>query len=38
MELVEIVQLSPEELAEARAEALKVEERAYMYGLTPPAE
>ena len=38
MELVEIVQLSPEELAEARAEALRIEERAYMYGLTSPAE
>ena len=38
MELVEIVQLSPEELAEARAEALKIEQRAYMYGLTSPAK
>ena len=38
MELVEIVQLSPEGLAEARAEALKIEQRAYMYGLTQPAE
>jgi hypothetical protein len=38
MELVEIVQLSPEELAEARAEALEIEQRAYIYGLTSPAE
>jgi len=38
MELVEITKLSPEELAEARAEALAVEQRAYMYSLTSPAE
>jgi len=42
LELDEVVQLSPEELAEARAEALKLEERAYsisdVYGETPPAE
>lgn len=41
--LVDLVQLSPEALAEVRAEALKLEERAYMvskdlYGHTPPAE
>ena len=38
MELVEIAKLSPEELAEARTEALGVEQRAYMYSQTPPAE
>lgn len=38
MELVTMKQLAPEQRAEARAEALKIEERAYMYGRTPPAE
>ena len=38
MELVKIVHLSPEALADVRAEALKLEERAYVYGTTPPAE
>ena len=38
LELVKTVQLSPEELAEARARALKIEERAYVYGHTPAAE
>lgn len=38
LELVRVKQLSPEELAEARAEALKIEARAYLYGRTPPAE
>ena len=38
MELVKIVHLPPEALAEVRAKALKIEERAYVYGRTPPAE
>jgi hypothetical protein len=38
MELVKIEQLSPEELAEARAQALEIEERAYIYASTLPAE
>ena len=42
LELVDIVQLSPSELANASQEALKLEERAYqiseVYGETPPAE
>ncbi|MGQ0850077.1 MAG: hypothetical protein ACT4OP_13395 [Actinomycetota bacterium] len=43
LELVEIRQLSPEELAAARAAALELEARAYelnpaVYGTTPPAE
>ncbi len=38
LELVRVKQLSPEELAEARAEAQKIEARAYLYGRTPPAE
>jgi hypothetical protein len=43
LKLVEIVQLSPEALAEVRAEALDLERRAYeiskaVYGPTPPAE
>jgi len=38
LELVEVVQLSPQDLAAVRAEALELEERAYSYGLTPPAE
>lgn len=39
MELVEIVELDPETLAEAREQALQIEARAYMYALnTPPAE
>jgi hypothetical protein len=38
MELVKIEQLGPETLAEARAKALAIEERAYVYGRTPPAE
>jgi len=43
LELVKVVQLGPEALAEARAEALKLETRAYkisknVYGHTPPAE
>jgi hypothetical protein len=37
LELVDIVQLDPKALAEARAEALELETRAYMYGQTPPA-
>jgi len=38
MELVKHVQLAPEALAKVRAEALRIEERAYMYCSTPPAE
>jgi hypothetical protein len=38
MELVTVQQLSPAALAEARAQALKIEERAYMYSRTTPAE
>ena len=37
LELAEVVKLSPEALAKARAEALKLEQRAYIYGRTPPA-
>jgi hypothetical protein len=36
--LQRVVQLSPEDLAQARAEALKLETRAYVYGQTPPLE
>ncbi len=38
LELVAVVQLGPEALAKARAEALELEKRAYIYGRTPPAE
>lgn len=43
LELVEVVQLTPEALAEARSEALKLEARAYKksknaYAHTPPAQ
>jgi len=43
LELVEVVRLGPEALAEARAKALELEKRAYkfskkVYGRTPPAE
>jgi hypothetical protein len=38
MELVEIQQLGPEEMDAVREKALKVEERAYIYASTPPAE
>ncbi|NIN37067.1 MAG: hypothetical protein GTO60_19025, partial [Gammaproteobacteria bacterium] len=43
LELVEYVQLSPEALAEVRAEALELDEHAYevseeVYGQTPPAQ
>ena len=43
LELVEVVQLSPEALAEVRVKALELEKRAYeirkdLYGQTPPAE
>jgi len=38
LELAEIVKLSPDALAKARAEALEIEKRAYRYGRTPPAE
>ena len=36
--LTEIVKLTPDALAKARAEALEIEKRAYTYGRTPPAE
>jgi hypothetical protein len=38
LELAEVVKLDPEALAKARAEALEIEKRAYVYGRTPPAE
>jgi hypothetical protein len=38
LELVETAKLDPEALAKARAEALQIERRAYVYGRTPPAE
>jgi len=43
LELVEIIQLTPEALDEARAQALELEKRAYanskeVYGMTPPSE
>jgi hypothetical protein len=43
LELVELAQLSPEDLADARAKALGLEKHAYevsqhVYGQTPPAE
>jgi len=38
LELIEIVKLTPDALAKARAEALEIERRAYLYGRTPPAE
>lgn len=38
LELVEIVKLEGDALAEVRAEALELEARAYLYGRTPPAE
>ncbi len=38
LELVRVKQLSPEEMAEARAEALKIEARAALYGHLPPAQ
>jgi hypothetical protein len=38
LNLVEMVKLSPEALAKARAEGLALERRAYTYGRTPPAE
>lgn len=38
LELNEVVKLTPEALAKARAEALAIENRAYQYGRTPPAE
>ena len=38
LELVEIIELGPDALAEIRAEALMLEERAYMYSFTQSAE
>jgi hypothetical protein len=38
MELVDVVQLDAAALAQVRAEALELEQRAYIYGLTKPAE
>jgi hypothetical protein len=38
LELVKVIELSPEALADARAQALQLETRAYIYGRTPPAE
>jgi hypothetical protein len=38
LELARVKQLTPEEMAEARAEALKIHARAYMYGRTAAVE
>jgi hypothetical protein len=38
LELTEIVKLTTDALAKARAEALEIEKRAYLYGRTLPAE
>jgi hypothetical protein len=38
LELIRVVELSPEEMAEVRSEALKLEERNYVYGHTQPME
>lgn len=38
LELVEVVKLDPEPLAKARADALELEKRAFVYGRSPPAE
>jgi hypothetical protein len=38
LELVDVIQLTPEQLAEERAAALALETRAYVYGQTPPAQ
>lgn len=38
LELTQVRQLGPEELAKIRAEALQLEKRASIYGRTPPAE
>jgi hypothetical protein len=38
LELREVVKLAPDALAKARAEALAIEKRAYLYGRTQPAE
>lgn len=38
LELAQVVQLEPRSLAQVRAQALELEQRAYMYGRTPPAE
>jgi hypothetical protein len=38
LELVRVKQLSPQEMAEARATALEIEARAALYGHIPPAE
>lgn len=38
LELVKIVELDPKALSELRSEALELEKRAYIYGMTPPAE
>lgn len=38
LELIRIVELTPEKLAESRAEAQRIEARAHLYGRTPPAE
>ena len=37
LELVKVVQLGPDEMADARAEVMKLEERAYVYAGTQPA-
>lgn len=37
LELAEIIKLTPDALAKAREQALGLEQRAYIYGRTPPA-
>jgi len=38
LELARVVQLGPQEMDAVRVEALQIEERAYVYGSTPPAQ
>jgi len=38
LELVDVIELDAEALAEERAAALELENRAYVYGQTPPAQ
>jgi hypothetical protein len=38
LELTQFAKLTPDALAKARAEALDIEKRAYLYGRTPPAK
>jgi hypothetical protein len=38
LQLTDVIQLTPDQLAEERAAALALETRAYVYGQTPPAQ